>query len=128
MAYKSAYAKIAAAIRAALARTGVNTGGTAGYPRVEPHSFSEGEPQDKDGSYRIITASIESISAVSPDEAAALNTDNLAALADFTYEDNDFTTIGIIPQSLTHTSVTTDGQALYSCVQTIAIHTIQKLS
>jgi len=125
MAYQSSYATIGAAIRAALARTGVNTGGTADYPRVELHTFIEGEPLDKEGKYRIMTATMESLSVVSPDAAAQLNEDNLTLLGAYTYTGTGWSILGIIPKQMTQSSETADSQALYRVAQTIDIH-IQK--
>lgn len=125
MAYQSSYATIGAALRTALARTGVNTGGTAAYPRVELHSFSEGSAMDKEGKYRIMTATMESLSVVSPDAAAQLNEDNLTLLGTYTYTGTGWSILGIIPQTMTESCETSESQALYRVSQQIEIH-IQK--
>lgn len=125
MAYQSSYATIGAAIRTALARTGVNTGGTAAYPRVELHSFIEGEALDKEGKYRILTATMESMSTASPDAAAQLNEDNLTLLGAYTYTGTGWSIIGIVPKQMSQSNETIEGEALYRVLQEIDIHIIK---
>lgn len=124
--YKSSYQNIAAALHAALAREGVNVGGTAGYPRVECHSFIENTPQDKEGSVRVLTCTVESMSTVSPEDAAEMNAGNLERLGSFTYEDTDFKVIGLVPTQLQDLTETSDPQKiLHRVLQTIDIYVQQ---
>lgn len=78
----SAYRDFTTAVVARLTRAGVNTGGTADYPRVEVHSVREGERLDKDQALRQVTFTVESISSTSLSEAVRLNEENLRLLTD----------------------------------------------
>ena len=60
--HTSAYGTVYAALVARLRREGVHVGGTAGYPRIDCHSFTEGERQDKDGRLRQISCTVECMS------------------------------------------------------------------
>lgn len=126
MAYKSAYKAIAASLRTALARTGVNTGGTAAYPRVELHSWIENEPMDKGATIRTLTCTMESISTASPDAAYTMNADNLAVLSDWTYTGSDFNVFGIVPRQMQDMQEVGENATYYRLLQTIEIF-IQQL-
>lgn len=68
------------AIRAALIRKGVNVGDTAGYPRIEVHSITEGEPLDKGDTIRSVSCVVECMSEGKLADALAMNDENLARL------------------------------------------------
>lgn len=124
--YKSSYKKIAQALHATLSREGVTVGGTAGYPRVECHSFIENAPLDKDGSVRVLACTVESMSTVSPEDAARMNADNLERLGSFEYQDSDFKVIGIVPTQLQDLTETSDPQKiLHRVLQSIDIYVQQ---
>ena len=80
MNYRSSQAEIYKALRQRLARNGVAVGETAGYPRVEIHSFAENAPTDKDGQVRSVSVIVESMSAQSYGHAVAMNEENLDRL------------------------------------------------
>lgn len=122
-AYRFTYKAIAAAI----ARSGVVIGRTGGYPRVELHSFVEGERMDKGGAVRTIACVMESMSATSLEACVTLNEGNLAALEGLNAADTDFRVIGWRPTQLQDLTEATDSKAvLYRQLQSLEIF-IQKL-
>ena len=126
MAYASAYRYLCTGLNTVLAREGVAVGNTAGYPRVEVHDYTEQQPGDKGASVRVVSAVVESISAVSPEEAEQMNAANLPLIA--TLPDSAaFHLVGAVPQQLTETTEATDtAPALYCVLQTIDFY-IQQL-
>lgn len=124
--YKPSYKPISEALHAALAREGVYVGGTAGYPRVELHTFIEASPLDKGDSVRTLTCTIESVSNTSMEAAAGMNGDNMQLLGSFTYTDAEFSVIGIVPTQLQDITENTDSQkVLYHVFQTVDIYVQQ---
>ena len=124
--YRSSYKPLAQALHAALAREGVYVGSTAGYPRVECHSFIENAPLDKDGSVRVLACTVESMSTVSPEAAAAMNAENLERLGSFEFEDSDFRVLGIVPTQFQDMTETSDPQKiLHRALQSIDIYVQQ---
>lgn len=111
-----------------LTRKGVKVGGTASYPRVEVHSVTENEPQDKGGSVRTITCIVESISEERMSEVMGMNEDNLSTvLAESLNLGNDWRVIGIQPgqlQELTETSET--NAILYRLLQNMTV-TVERI-
>lgn len=125
--YRSAESEIYRAVRELLVRDDVQVGGGASYPRVEVHSFNEGEPLDKGMSLREVTVVVESMSTSSKGEALAMNAENLSRLVGSTPDTEHFHVIGIIPSSLTDMEETLDTQAiLYRQLQTLRIIISQK--
>lgn len=124
--YKASYKDICVALYSALAREGVKVGNTADIPRVELHTFIEGQTQDKGGAVRVITCTMESLSPASPEAAADLNAGNLTALDGFTYQGENFRVFGVIPTQLNELTETSDPQAIvYRVLQTIDIYVQQ---
>lgn len=103
MSYISAQKHIYKALREQLLRPGVSVGETAGYPRVELHSFTEVAPTDKDGTVRSLTCVVESMSVRSYGDAVAMNEENLARLlSDGWHTIGDgLHVLGIVPEQLT---------------------------
>lgn len=123
----SAYRTIYKALKAALSREGVTIGRTSGYPRVECHSFAEGETLDKGGSLRVVSCVVESMSATSLDAAVTMNEGNLAALAGLASTDTAWRILGWRATQLQDITEATDTKAvLYRILQSIDI-TIQKI-
>jgi hypothetical protein len=120
----SAYRPVYAAFLDRLAREGVYTGGTGGYPRVEVHSVREGERLDKEGQLRQMTMTIESISTKSMTEAAMMNEENLELLtAQDLMLDDHWLCIGITPTQLQDLVETTDTQKiLYRILQEVTVY------
>lgn len=124
--YKSCYKTIRAALVSALTRAGVHVGGTAGYPRVEPHSFVENPPQDKGDALRVLNCIVESLSVKSSTEAAEINDANVALLEAFNFADTSFRVVAVVPTQLQNLTETSDPQKiLYRVLQTIDIYVQQ---
>lgn len=103
MSYKSSQGEIYKAMRSRLARKGVAVGETAGYPRIEIHSFTENAPTDKDGRLRTVSCVVESMSVHSYGHAVSMNEENLDRLLgdDWHTLGNGFRVIGFAPDQLT---------------------------
>lgn len=125
MSYRSSQGEIYKALRQQLARQGVAIGETAGYPRVELHSYMENGPADKDGLVRSVSVVVESMSAQSYGDAVAMNEENLdRLLADDSWHElgNGFTVLGIVPDQLTELSATLETkEILYRQLQRLTI-------
>lgn len=120
--YTSAYRYAYKALRDRLTRTGVVVGTTAGYPRVELHSFTEAERLDKGDSVRVISCVMESISNKSIDEAGAMNEDNLELLQGYTDTGAGFGIFGVVPRTLTDLTGSDDSQKIiYRQIQNLDI-------
>lgn len=121
----SAYRPMYSAFLDRLAREGINTGGTAGYPRVEVHSIREGERLDKEGQLRQLTFTVESISDRSLSEAVAMNDENLELLTGQDLQlDDHWVCIGIVPTQLQDLTETTDTKKiLYRILQEMTAYT-----
>lgn len=106
----SSYGSVYSAVVSRLTRTGVEVGGTAGYPRIEVHSISEGEPLDKEGELRQVSLTVESISNKSMSECVNMNDTNLRLLTESDLSvGTGWLSIGVVPvqlQDLTETSDT----------------------
>ena len=103
MMYKSSQGEIYKALRRQLVRKGVAVGETAGYPRVEIHSFTENAPTDKDGRVRVVSCVVESMSVTSYGHSVSMNEENLdRLLADGWHVlGKGFTILGVVPDQLT---------------------------
>ena len=124
MKYKSSQGDIYKALRQQLVRKGVAVGETAGYPRIELHSFIENAPTDKDGQVRSVSLVVESMSAQSYGHAVAMNEENLdRLLADGWHVlGNGFTILGVVPDQLTELTETLETKdILYRQLQRLTI-------
>ena len=123
MSYKSAQGELYKALRRQLLRPGIPVGETAGYPRVEIHSFTENGPQDKDGIVRSVSCIVESMSVKSYGDAVAMNAYNLERLLEDGWGiDKGFTILGITPDQLTELTETLETQdILYRQLQRINV-------
>lgn len=123
MAFISIQGKVFRFLRSKLIREGVFIGESAGYPRVELHTFTEGEPLDKDGQMRELTCQMESLSVQSYGEAVAMNEENLVRVIsedEETFEDISIS--GVIFQQLTESIDSLDTkEVLYRQVSSIKI-------
>lgn len=110
MIYRSSQGEVYKAIRARLTRKGVAVGETAGYPRVEVHSFTENAPTDKDGRVRVVSCVVESMSVTSYGHAVSMNEENLARLlaGDWHVLGNTFEVLGVVPDQLTELTESLD--------------------
>lgn len=124
MSYISAQGNLYKAMRAQLLRPGIPIGETAGFPRVEIHSFIENAPSDKDGSLHQLSCVVESMSTRSYGDAVEMNEKNLARLlaAGWHAIGNGMTVISVMPDQLTELSETLDTQEiLYRQLQRINV-------
>lgn len=125
--YRSAQEEVQPALRAMLLRDGLKVGGSAGYPRVELHSWNELPAEDKGGSLRQVTCTVESMSTSSKGDAVAMNGENLSRLSGKRFTTEHFSVIGIVPEGLTDMEETLETQAiLYRELQSFRLFIIQK--
>lgn len=125
--YRSAQEEVQPALRAMLLRDGLKVGGSAGYPRVELHSWNEFPAEDKGGSLRQVTCTVESMSTSSKGDAVAMNGENLSRLSGKKFTTEHFSVIGIVPEGLTDMEETLETQAiLYRELQAFRLFIIQK--
>lgn len=107
----TAYRAVFAALVARLTREGLHIGGTAEYPRVEVHSFVEGEPMDKFGSVRVISATVESMTTDSMVTCSQINDENMGLLQrPLDLNDRGFTCFGIMARQIQDLQETSDTQ------------------
>lgn len=123
MAFISIQGKVFRFLRSKLIREGVFIGESAGYPRVELHTFTEGEPLDKDGQMRELTCQMESLSVQSYGEAVAMNEENLVRVISEDEEAfEDISISGVIFQQLTESIDSLDtNEVLYRQISSIKI-------
>ena len=123
MAYRSTQGEVYKALRRKLLRDGIPVGETAGYPRIEIHSFTENAPTDKDGMVRTLSCIVESMSTKSYGDAVEMNEGNLARLLDGRWTiGKGFTILGIVPDQLTELTGTLETQEiLYRQLQRINV-------
>ena len=124
--YKSSISELYKALHARLKRPGMLVGG-AGYPRVEIHSITEGEPLDKSFKTREVTFVIESMSTESKGEVFEMNNLNNDLIFAKTLEVEGFDTIGLYPQTVTDMVEVSDTQTIiYRILQNYKIFLTQK--
>ena len=124
MSYMSAQGNLYKALRAQLLRQGIPIGETAGFPRVEIHSFIENAPSDKDGLLHRVSCVVESMSTRSYGDAVGMNEENLRRLLAGGWHaiGNDMQVISVTPDQLTELSETLDTQdVLYRQLQRINV-------
>lgn len=122
MAFKTAFSAVFRAFTGILRRSGVHVGETASYPRVELHSWSEGEPLDKGGAVREISVVVESMSTNGIGEAVAMAEENADRLLSEDVRLNGFKVIGIVPVQTQELSEPLDSQnTLYRVMQTLSV-------
>jgi|GEM_PF-3156337 len=105
--HESAYGWLNAAVVARLTRSGITVGKTAGYPRVEVHSFTEEERLDKEGAIRSLSFTVETMDSASLAAAVAVNEENLELLTEDLTIPEGWRCLGVLPgqmQSLTETA------------------------
>lgn len=123
---ESAYTGIYSAVVSRLTRTGVKVGRTAGYPRVEVHSITESERQDKEGDLRVVSMTVESISDNSLGQAVGMNEDNLRLLTENDITVEDYTCIGVLPSQLQDLTETSDSaKIIYRLLQAVDIYLVR---
>lgn len=120
----SAIGAIFKAIRLALMRSGINVGGTSGYPRIEIHSIIESEWLDKGMRLKQMTCIVECLSTERLSDVFTMNEENLRRmLTEALSLDSGWQIISIIPgqaQELTETSETQS--IIYRLMQNVTIY------
>jgi len=116
--HESAYGPFYAAVVARLERPGVRVGKTAGYPRVEVHSITEGERLDKEGQLRQFSFTVESIGNASLAATTATNEGNIELLTAGLELPEGWRCLGIIPDQLQDLTETADtAKIIYRLLQ-----------
>lgn len=120
----SAYKPLYATLVTALAREGIYVGRTAGYPRVEVHTINEGERLVKDGSLRMVSATVESMTTDSLISAEQMNAANLSTIGALTQtSDNQWKIVGVVETQLQDLTETADTQTIiYRLLQNIEVY------
>ena len=120
--HESGYGPVYSAVISRLSRQGVKVGGTAGYPRVEVHSITEGERQDKEGCVRLFTMTVESIGNASLKATRQMNDDNLRLLTSELTLATGWKCLGVIPGQLQDMTETADSaKIIYRLLQQVDI-------
>lgn len=117
--HESAYGPFYAAVVSRLERTGVRVGKTAGYPRVEVHSITEGERLDKEGQLRQLSFTVESIGNASLAATTQMNEDNVRLLTSEGFAlPEGWRLVGIVPDQLQDLTETADtAKIIYRLLQ-----------
>lgn len=107
-----------------LTRKGVKVGGTASYPRVEVHSVTENEAQDKGGNVRTITCIVECLSEERMSDVMTMNEDNLTlVLAEGLNLGPEWRVVGTQPGQLQEiTEVSETNAILYRLLQNMTVY------
>ena len=120
--HESGYGPVYSAVISRLSRQGVKVGGTAGYPRVEVHSITEGERMDKEGCVRLITMTVESIGNASLKATRQMNDDNLRLLTSELVLPQGWKCFGVIPGQLQDMTESSDSaKIIYRLLQQVDI-------
>lgn len=116
--HESAYGPFYAAVVARLERPGVRVGKTAGYPRVEVHTITEGERLDKEGQLRQLSFTVESIGNASLAATTAMNEENIELLTSELVLPEGWTCLGVLPDQLQDLTETADtAKIIYRLLQ-----------
>lgn len=116
--HESAYHPVYAAIVARLTRPGVTVGRTSFYPRVEVHTITESERQDKEGQVRQLSFTVESIGNASFTATAAMNEENIELLTSELTLPEGWNCIGVVPDQLQDLTETADtSKIIYRLLQ-----------
>lgn len=120
--HTSAYDPVYSAVVARLTRSGVTVGKTAGYPRIEVHSITEDERQDKNGDVRKFSLTVESIGNASLGATAAMNEENIERLTSQLDLPAGWNCLGVLPDQLKDLTETADtAKIIYRLLQGFTI-------
>jgi hypothetical protein len=120
----SAYDAVYSAVVSRLSRPGVTVGKSAFLPRVEIHTITEGQRQDKGGNLRVLNLVVESISNRSLDQANEMCAKNLKLLTETPLDLSPyFSFIGILPVQLQDLPESSDSDKIvYRLLQQMDIY------
>ena len=120
--HESAYAPVYKAVVSRLKRSGVTIGKTSFYPRVEVHTITEGERQDKEGAVRALNLTVESIGNASLDATVAMNDDNIRLLTSELTLPTGWNCLGVVPDQLQDLTESSDtAKIIYRLLQSFTI-------
>ena len=120
--HTSAYDAVYAAVVARLAREGVTVGKTAFLPRIEVHTITEGQRQEKGGDVRTVDLTVESISNRFLGEATQMNEENLRLLTETPLALEGWHLVGVLPDQLQDLTEASDSDKIvYRLLQQISV-------
>ena len=120
--HTSAYDAVYAAVVARLTREGVTVGKTAFLPRIEVHTITEGQRQEKGGDVRTVNLIVESISNRFLGEASQMNTENLRLLTETPLTLEGWHLVGVLPDQLQDLTEASDSDKIvYRLLQQVSI-------
>lgn len=120
--HTSAYSAVYSAVVSRLKRHGVTVGKTAGYPRIEVHTITEGERQDKEGSVRQLNLTVESIGNASMEATAQMNEDNIRLLTSQLDLQDGWDCMGVVPDQLQDLTESSDtAKIIYRLLQSFTV-------
>jgi hypothetical protein len=122
----SAYDAVYSAVVSRLTRAGVTVGKTAFLPRIEVHSITEGNRQDKGGAVRVVSLTVESMSNASLGAATEMNEKNLKLLTQSPLSMTGWDFVGVVPDQLQDLTESSDSDKIvYRLLQSVDIY-VQK--
>lgn len=120
--HTSAYDAVYAAVVARLTREGVTVGKTAFLPRIEVHTVTEGQRQEKGGDVRTVDLTVESVSNRFLGEASQMNTENLRLLTETPLALEGWHLVGVLPDQLQDLTEASDSDKIvYRLLQQVSI-------
>lgn len=120
--HESAYSPVYQAVVSRLTRQGVAVGRTARTPRVEVHSITEGERQDKDGQVRALNLTVESIGNASMAATITMNEENIERLTSELTLPEGWNCLGVVPDQLQDLTESSDTEKIiYRLLQTFTV-------
>ena len=120
--HTSAYDAVYAAVVARLTREGVTVGKTAFLPRIEVHTITEGQRQEKGGDVRTVDLTVESISNRFLGEATQMNEENLRLLTETPLALEGWHLVGVLPDQLQDLTEASDSDKIvYRLLQQISV-------
>ena len=122
----SAYDAVYSAVVSRLTRAGVTVGKTAFLPRIEVHTITEGNRQDKGGAVRVVSLTVESMSNASLGAATEINEKNLKLLTQSALSMTGWDFVGIVPDQLQDLTESSDSDKIvYRLLQSFDVY-VQK--
>ena len=122
----SAYDAVYSAVVSRLTRAGVTVGKTAFLPRIEVHTITEGNRQDKGGAVRVVSLTVESMSNASLGAATEMNEKNLKLLTQSALSMTGWDFVGIVPDQLQDLTESSDSDKIvYRLLQSFDVY-VQK--
>ena len=122
----SAYDAVYSAVVSRLTRAGVTVGKTAFLPRIEVHTITEGNRQDKGGAVRVVSLTVESMSNASLGAATEMNEKNLKLLTQSALSMTGWDFVGIVPDQLQDLTESSDSDKIvYRLLQSFNVY-VQK--